>query len=76
MIANIDSNVLGYGTFDDVKSSFGTYEYEPGKFARITEDFYNTLKAKINTSRVNATSAGAYLTKAQMERLYSLYGNK
>ncbi|MBR6313596.1 MAG: hypothetical protein IKR49_03040, partial [Clostridia bacterium] len=67
MIANIDSDVLGYGTFDDVKSSFGTYEYEPGKFARITEDFYNTLKAKINTSRVNATSAGAYLTKAQMD---------
>ena len=68
MLANIDGDILPYGTFDTIKTSFGSANPNHNNDRnRITEDDYNALLAKIRLAQVNSNSASGFLNKAKMD---------
>ncbi|MGN0468626.1 MAG: hypothetical protein ACI4GY_07890, partial [Acutalibacteraceae bacterium] len=60
---NIDTFVLGYGTFEDVKAAFSDNKN------RITEALYNQLLAKMDTVKIDVNGYQHFETKAKMENL-------
>ncbi|MBQ4206774.1 MAG: hypothetical protein II621_00545, partial [Clostridia bacterium] len=69
MIANVDGDILPYGTFNDISTSFGTVPNpnHNNSLNTITEDGYNTLLAKIKSAQISANGASAFLGKAQTD---------
>ena len=57
MLANIDGDILPYGTFDTIKTSFGSANPNHNNDRnRITEADYNALIAKIRLANINSNT--------------------
>ena len=68
MIAQVDGDILAYGTFDDIKTVFASpnpnHENNPN---RITESDYNALVQKIRSADNSINGAGAFLNRAKLD---------
>lgn len=66
LMTKIDGFVLGYGTFDDVKNSFSA------NGNRVSEDLYNKLKDKMDTTRIDVDGYQHFAVKAKMDTAVKL----